>query len=117
MSSLVTNAGLSDVIDRWIGSAIYLQAGTGSGQGVGAADLASPVQDRVVTVASQVTENVTGDTARLVGTVTAETDLTITEVGLFRDATGPAVMVYGDFTGIALAAGDAIVFQVSVTAS
>lgn len=117
MVSIVTDAGLGDVIELWLDDAIYLQCGTGSGQGVDATDLASPAQDRVATVASQETTNVAGDTAQIVGTVTAESDMTVTEVGLFRNATGPAIMVYGDFNGIDLVTGDAITFSVNVTAA
>ena len=120
MASLVTNAGLANVIAAWNAYAsrpIWLQFGTGSGQGGGATDLASPVGSRAIGSTSQQTTTLAGDTLKIEGTVTATAPNTITEVGVFDAGMAGNLDVYGDFTGIALALGDAIVFRVNVTAA
>lgn len=121
MSSLVTNSGLSNIMAAWHAYAsrpLYLQFGTGSGQDATDNDLASAVQDRALGTTEQATVNVAGDTFRVTGSITGEASSTIvTEVGVFDAEEAGNMDIYGDFTGIELAAGDAIVFQVSVTVS
>lgn len=117
MTSLVTDSGLSNVMAAWVAYASqpkYLQAGTGSGQGDTAIDVAAPVQTRATGAVSQQTTNVAGDTFRVTGTITATSDVTISELGVFDASSAGSMDIYGDFTGIALAAGDGIVFQIDV---
>jgi hypothetical protein len=120
MVALVTDAGLANIMAAWNAYAsrpLFLQFGTGSGQGDLSTDLAVPVQSRVAGTTSQETTNITGDTFRVTGTITASDDATITEVGAFDAGAGGNLDIYGDFTGIDLVTGDAITFSISVTVS
>src|SRR5262245_59554289 len=117
--ALVTDAGLTSVMTAWSAYASrpqYLQFGTGSGQTDTSTDLATPVQSRILGTTTQTTVNVSGDTFRITGQITASADTTVSELGVFDAVTGGNMDVYGDFTGIPLENGDAIVFQVNVTA-
>lgn len=119
-TGIVTNVGLASVIAAWNAHAsrpLYLQAGTGSGQGGAATGLAAAYQVREVGAVSLDTVNTANDTYRLEAVVVAAADASITEVGLFDAATGGNMLVYGDFNSISLVAGDAIEFRVNVTAS
>lgn len=126
MASLVTNAGLAEIVTTMVSAnaARHLQWGEGSGQTAtdNAIDTAGDTTEaRTAGTMSAQTETTTGDTIQVVGTITAAGARAITEVGVFDAAgsgsppTGGDMIAYGDFSAINLASADSITFTVKIT--
>lgn len=129
MASVFTNAGKAIVtaaLHAYASRPLYLQWGTGSGQGATSNALANTTgttEARTTGTSSQQTTSVTNDTYRVTGTITAAGARAITEVGVF-DAAGSGspptsgnMDIYGDFSVINLASADSIAFTVNLVFS
>lgn len=117
MASVVTNTGLGDVVSGLIAANTirYFGWGGGSGQGVGATDLASEfAESRTGGTLAAATTNTTNDTLRVTGSLTATGSRAVTEVGVFSAAVGSVLDIYGDFLEIDLENGDSIAFTIDV---
>lgn len=121
MTSLVTNAGFANATAAWhaYGSRpLYLDWGTGSGQGASDNALAAAAgESRATGTSSQQTTTVTSDTYQVTGTLTASTTRAITEAALFDASTSGNMDVYGDFSVVNLATNDSIAFTFKVVLS
>jgi hypothetical protein len=116
-TGFVTDVTLAAVVDAFVADDAlkHLGWGGGSGQGVGATDLASAfAESRTSGTLAAATTNTTDDTLRVTGTIVATDARTVTEVGVFTAPTGSVMQIYGDFPAVALSSGDSIAFTIDV---
>jgi hypothetical protein len=116
MTALVTDAGLSDVVDALVASQIkWIGWGGGSGQTVGDVDLDAALPEaRVQGTTAVATTNTTNDTYRVTGSIMAIAPRTVSEVGVFSAGTGTSLFVYESFSPITLNVNEIVNFIIDV---
>jgi hypothetical protein len=114
--SLVTNAGLGEVVDALVASQIkWIGWGGGSGQTVSDTDLdAALPENRTSGAVTVATTNTTDDTYRVAGAIAATAARTVSEVGVFSASTGASLVFYGSFNPISLNINEVVNFIVDV---
>lgn len=122
MATVLTNAGEQWVAQRMAGTSALDGHFIGWGTGAGTAaksDAALFTEATEARVAGTVSVQGSGAAAayQVVGTLTANGAKTITNAGNFDASTAGNLIVHGDFTGVALNAGDAIQFTITLDPS